>query len=102
MIFLEIGTDNDHVHFLIQSVPAYSVSKIVQVIKSITAREIFQRCPQVKKQWRGGELWSDEYYAGTVGKQGSETMISQYVREQGKEKEYRQLHKQPLQMEFGF
>ena len=36
--FFEIGTDKDHVHFLVQSVPMYSVKKIVQVIKSITAR----------------------------------------------------------------
>jgi REP element-mobilizing transposase RayT len=31
--FLEIGTDKDHVHFLIQSVPTYSVTKIVTMIK---------------------------------------------------------------------
>lgn len=47
--FLEIGTDKDHVHFLVQSVPSYNVTKIVRVIKSVTAREIFRRCPQVKK-----------------------------------------------------
>ena len=39
--FLEIGTDKDHVHFLIQSVPKYSPTKIVRTVKSITAREIF-------------------------------------------------------------
>ena len=54
--FLEIGTDEDHVHFLVQSVPMYSVKKIVQMIKSITAREIFRRCPQVKKQLGIGAL----------------------------------------------
>ena len=42
--FLEIGTDKDHVHFLVQSVPMYSVKKIVQMIKSITARKIFEMC----------------------------------------------------------
>ena len=50
MKFLEIGTDKDHVHFLVQSIPVYSVRRTVSVIKSITAREIFKRCPQVKKQ----------------------------------------------------
>ena len=39
--FLEIGTDDNHVHFLVQSVPMYSPTKIVTIIKSITAREIF-------------------------------------------------------------
>lgn len=43
--FLEIGTDKDHVHFLIQSIPPYSPTKIVRTIKSITAREIFSRMP---------------------------------------------------------
>ena len=39
--FLEIGTDEDHVHFLVQSVPTYNLTKIVTVIKSLTAREVF-------------------------------------------------------------
>jgi putative transposase len=47
MKFLEIGTDKDHVHFLVQSVPTYPVTKIVSTIKSLTARESFKRCPQV-------------------------------------------------------
>ena len=59
--FLEIGTDKDHVHFLVQSLPMYSVTKIVTIIKSLTAREIFHRCPHVKKQLWGGEFWTDEY-----------------------------------------
>src|SRR3954463_1844601 len=53
--FLEIGTDKNHVHFLVQSVPTYSVSKLVTIIKSMTAREIFKRCPQVRKQLWGGD-----------------------------------------------
>ena len=40
--FLEIGTDKNHVHFLIQSVPMYSPTKIIQMVKSLTAREIFK------------------------------------------------------------
>ena len=48
--FLELGTEGDHVHLLIQSVPAYSVTKIVKTVKSITAREIFTKVPSVKKK----------------------------------------------------
>ena len=76
MKFLEIGTDKDHVYFLIQSVPTYSVTKIVRMLKSVTAREIFRRCPQVKKQLWGGEFWTDGFFASTVGKHGDEAMIS--------------------------
>jgi putative transposase len=62
IIFLEIGTDKDHVHFLIQSIPTYSPTKIVRIIKSITAREVFQRVPAVKKQLWGGEFWTKGYF----------------------------------------
>ena len=82
--FLEIGTDEDHVHFLVQSVPTYGVSKIVTVVKSLTAREVFKRCPRVKKKLWGGEFWTDGYYASTVGKYGNENTISDYVKKQGK------------------
>ncbi len=88
--FLEIGTDEGHVHFLVQSVPTYPVTKLVTTIKSITAREIFRLCPHVKKQLWGGEFWSDGYFASTVGKHGDEDTIKNYVRNQGKE--YTKLH----------
>ena len=81
--FLEIGTDKDHVHFLVQSVSTYSVTKIVTMIKSLTAREIFKRCPQVKKKLWGGEFWTDGYFGSTVGKHGNEDMIGSYVKKQG-------------------
>ncbi len=90
--FLEIGTDKDHVHFLIQSVPTYSAKKIIQTVKSITAREIFERVPEVKKKLWGGELWTDGYYVSTVGQRGNEETIRRYVQEQGKEEEYKKLY----------
>lgn len=88
--FLEIGPDKDHVHFLVQSVPTYEVTKIVRILRSLTPREICKKCPQVKKQLWGGEFWSDGYFASTVGKHGYENMISKYVKNQGKE--YTKLH----------
>ncbi len=73
--FLEIGTDGDHVHFLIQSVPSCIPTKIVKMVKSITAKEIFKRAPQVKKQLWGGEFWSKGYFVNTIGRYGSEDVI---------------------------
>jgi putative transposase len=96
--FLEIGTDKDHVHFLIQSIPRYSPTRIIQMIKSITAREVFRKAPKVKKQLWGGEFWSDGYYVSTVGQKGSEETIQKYVKEQGKEEEYQQLYGQQLKL----
>lgn len=91
--FLEIGTDKNHVHFLVQSVPMYSPTKIVRIIKSITAREIFKRVPTVKQKLWGGELWSKGYYIATVGKYGDEKKVGLYVRNQGIN-EYKALHTQ--------
>ena len=90
--FLEIGTDRDHVHFLIQSVPVLSPSRVVQIVKSITAIEVFKKHPEVKKKLWGGEFWTDGYFVNTVSKFGDEETISEYVREQGIEKEYTILH----------
>ena len=82
---LELGTDGDHVHFLIQSVPMLAHQQIVRVIKSITAREIYRLCPNVKKKLWGGNIWSAGYFVSTVGKNGNEKQIENYVRNQGKE-----------------
>ena len=81
--FLEIGTDADHVHFLVQSVPTYSPKQLVQLIKSITAREIFKACPEVKRYLWGGKFWSEGYFVSTVGAHGNEQMIKNYVQQQG-------------------
>ncbi len=91
--FLEIGTDNDHVHFLVQSTPNYSPAQIVKIIKSITARQIFAECPQVKKKLWGGEFWSDGYFVSTVGRNNSEEAVKEYIKNQGKQDcEYKQLY----------
>ena len=83
--FLEIGSDKDHVHFLIQSVPNYSPTQIARRVKSITAKEVFKRCPDVKKKLWGGEFWSDGFYVATVSEHGNEEIIANYVKNQGDE-----------------
>jgi len=91
--FLEIGPDGDHVHFFLQSVPRYRVTKIITMIKSLTARQILQRVPSVKKQLWGKEFWTDGYFVSTVGQHGTEEVIKRYVKEQGQEPEqYEQWH----------
>jgi len=97
--FVEIGNDLDHVHFLVQSVPMLSVTKIVTIIKSITAREIFKEHPEVKKILWGGNLWSSGYYANTVGQFNNSEVIKQYIKNQGKDSEYKKLHQGQLNLE---
>ena len=96
--FLEIGTDQDHVHFLVQSVPTISPTKVVRTIKSITAREIFHRLPSVKKELWGGQFWTSGYYISTVGKKGNETAIKEYVKKQGTKEQYEKLHHDQLKL----
>ena len=93
--FIEIGTDGDHVHFLVQSVPTYRPQELAQKIKSLTAREVLLRCPQVKKQLWGGAFWSSGYFISTVGQHGNAASIAEYVRNQGSEA-YQTLHHQQL------
>jgi REP element-mobilizing transposase RayT len=81
--FLEVGVEGDHVHLLVQSVPTYSPTKIVRKIKSITAKEIFKKHPEVKEKLWGGEFWSDGHYVSTVGKYGNEETITNYVKARG-------------------
>ncbi len=91
--FIEIGTDIDHVHFLVQSVPTFTVAKIVTTIKSITAREIFSQHKGLKRKLWGGNLWTSGYYANTVGMYANQEVIKRYIQDQGKEAEYTKLHK---------
>ena len=96
--FIEIGTDKDHVHFLIQSVPTYSPTKVVTIVKSLIAKEVFHSAPEVKKQLWGGQFWSDGYFINTVGQHGNESVIMKYIQSQGKEKEYVKLHQQTFRL----
>ena len=91
--FIEIGADKDHVHFLIQSVPKYSPSRLAQLIKSITAKQIFKRCPEVKKELWGGEFWSKGYFISTVGQYTNEEVMKKYISNQGKDLNYKIIHK---------
>ena len=99
MIFIEIGSEENHVHFLIQSVPMMSVKNIVQTVKSITAKELFRIHPEVKNKLWGGQFWTSGYYVNTVGQYANEETIQRYIHEQGNEKkEYKQFHKNQLRL----
>ena len=89
--FVEIGTDKDHVYFLIESIPMITVRRIVTIIKSIMSRQVLEKMPELKKELWGSSLRTSGYYTVTVGKRGNETVIAKYVNEQGREIEYVQI-----------
>jgi putative transposase len=70
----------DHVHLFLGAPPKYSPSRVVQILKSISAREMFRRHPELRKQLWGGELWSDGYFVRTVGDQVTAAVIRRYIK----------------------
>ena len=83
--FETLGFDEDHVHFLIESLATvYSPAKIFQIVKSITARELFKRHPMIKEELYHGEFWSDGGYVGTVGEGVNADLIRKYIKSQGR------------------
>jgi REP element-mobilizing transposase RayT len=73
--FLEIGLDDDHVDFLIQSIPTNTPNKIIGAVKSITAKEILRLHPEIKQILWGGKFWTSGYYVNIVGQYASEEVI---------------------------
>ena len=87
MKFETMGFDENHVHFLLQSVPKYSPSQIFRLVKSVTAIELFKRHPDLKKELWGGEFWSDGGFVSTVGEGVNAEIIRRYIKEQGRKSE---------------
>jgi putative transposase len=83
----EMGTDGDHIHLFVGAAPKYAPSRVMQILKSISAREMFKRFPELRKQLWGGEFWSDGGYIGTVGDGINSEIIKRYIKEQGSEQE---------------
>ena len=82
-----LGCDREHIHLLCTAHPKISPGQVVRVFKSITAREIFRRKPELKRELWGGEFWTDGYYVATVGERGDWKLVEEYVKSQGKPKE---------------
>lgn len=96
LVFAEIGADEDHVHFLMQSVPMYSPQKIINTVKSIIAIKIFKQHPEVKEKLWGGKFWTSGYYVNTVGHYANAEVIKKYVQSQGKK--YKQIYRGQLSL----
>jgi putative transposase len=75
----------DHVHLFLSAPPRYSPAKIVQIIKSISAKMVFKQYPEVKKELWGGEFWSDGYFVRSVGDKVTSEVIRRYIKYQQQE-----------------
>jgi len=83
----QIGADRNHIHLLCSFKPNYSIGQFVRLYKSITARKLFEKHKDLKKELWGGEFWSDGYYVATVGEKGNWKIVEKYVRDQGMDSE---------------
>ena len=79
---VELEIPEDHIHMLVESEPKLSPSRIMQIFKSISAREFFRRYPEIRRRYFwGGKLWTQSFYVETVGAY-TEEAVRTYVREQ--------------------
>ena len=76
---------DDHVHLFLSAPPRYSPARIVQIIKSISAKMVFKQFPEVKKELWGGEFWSDGYFVRSVGDKVTSEVIRRYIKYQQQE-----------------
>ena len=79
---LELAVMPDHVHLFVSAIPSMSPSHLIQIVKSITAREVFRRFPGVKRTLWGGALWERGYFVMSSGKGTTDEMIHRYIRNQ--------------------
>jgi putative transposase len=95
----EVGFDQNHIHIFCGAPPRMAPLRIIGIIKSITARKIFEKFPRLKKEelW-GGEFWSDGKYIGTVGEATSETTIRNYIRKQSQNNQETQTRMKQLKL----
>jgi len=93
---LEMEIAEDHVHIFTSIPPKYSVGEMVRVLKSVSAKEIFLRHPEVKRELWGGEFWEDGYFVRTVGDKVTSDTIKKYIQY------HRHEEKTPNQLEFDF
>ena len=98
-VFDAIGSDGNHVHVFVGAAPRDSPSHVMQIIKSISARELFKQYPEIRKELWGGEFWSDGGYIATVGEGVTEEIIRHYIEKQGT-KEEKEDYKQMKLMSF--
>ncbi len=81
----------EHVHIFVEALPRYSPPEVVQVMKSVSAREVFRKFPKLRKQLWAGAFWSDGYFVRSVGDKITADIIRKYIEYQTHEENSLQL-----------
>ena len=88
-----LEVSEEHVHIFLSFPPRYSISRVVGMMKSISASVIFKEYPEVKQELCGGEFWEDGYFVRTVGDKVTAEVIRKYI------KYHREQEKSPNQLD---
>ncbi len=75
----------DHVHIFIEAPPSYSPAHLVQVLKSISAKELYKKYPEMREEMWSGKIWNDGYFVRTVGDKVTSDVIRKYIEYQKQE-----------------
>ena len=78
-----LGTDQDHVHLFVGAHPKDAPAKLIQILKSKSAKAFYDQFPEIKQYLWGGAVWSVGYYIRTVSDGPLESVIKAYVEQQG-------------------
>ena len=76
----EMEVAKEHVHLFLNFPPRYSISKVVGILKSISASQMFREYPELKKHLRKREFWEDGYFVRTVGDAVPAAVVQRYIR----------------------
>ena len=75
-VVLAIGGMPDHVHLLVGCDPQFGIHRLVKYIKGTSSRYLRQEFPQLRRKLPS--LWTNSYFAATVGGVTLET-LKRYV-----------------------
>jgi putative transposase len=80
-----LTVQSDHVHLFVSCPPRDAPATVMNVLKSITARELYAEYPRLRKSHWGGKLWADGYYVGSAGEHVTSELIKRYIEYQSAE-----------------
>lgn len=69
---IEMESDKDHIHLLIECTRQRYIPSIVKVFKGVSARLLFKKHPEIKQWLWGGHLWNPSYFVVTVSENTEE------------------------------
>jgi putative transposase len=92
LMFQAVGHTPDHLHILVEAAPRYSPSDVMQICKSITAKQLFKKFPDIEEELWGGHFWSEGGHIDTVGDGYDMKAMEEYIRKQGISKSQMKLY----------